>query len=108
MAYEPQAGMMATVNLPGEVTRAEIVKVLGPTVVLVKLAHFTTAKLQHGYSAGDKIACRLKESPLGQVIWEAIPESELNASTRRVEAKVVAPVPLPPVTEEDGFVLGSN
>lgn len=122
--YDPRVGDMATINLPGEVTRGEIVKVVTPQSVIVKLTTFTTSK-EHNYRRFDHVPCRLKKDFAQRLIWESIPEDEIRASAERAEAKRAAsaetsevpPFPLqglaqaetdPAKPPGDGFVLSEN
>lgn len=114
--YDPRVGDMATINLPGEVTRGEIVKVVTPQKIIVKLSTFTTSK-DHSYRRFDHVPCQLKKDFAGRLVWEGIPESEIRESAEREERKRAAaevPVPVPETglaqvkAPDDGFVLGEN
>jgi hypothetical protein len=118
--YEPRVGDMATVNLPGEVTRGEIVRVINPQSIIVKLTVFTTSK-DHDYRRFNMVPCRLKKDFANRLVWESIPEGELKASAEREEAKRAAAAEVPdfptqglaPDTgiakpPDDGFVLSEN
>jgi len=112
MTYQPQIGDMATVNLPGEVTRAEIRKVVSDKAMIAELLTFTTAK-DHAYKKGDLVPFRLKKSGLGQIIWEAIPEREIRESVARTDAErgaaLLAEDGAVPIPDCDSVaVLGSN
>lgn len=109
--YEPKVGDMATITLPGEITRGEIARVINPKAIIVQLKTFTTSK-DHNYRRGDHVPCKLVTGPLNQLIWLAIDERDLKDSAERAE-KVAEQsglaAPLPPREPDEGVcVLGEN
>lgn len=109
--YVPKLGDMATITLPGEITRGVIERVYldsRPMKIIVRLATFTTSK-DHNYKRGDHILCQLLVNGFSQLTWEAIPESELRESIEREKAQAKEASELPPKpAEEASFVLGEN
>ncbi len=104
--YVPKVGDMATVTLPGEITRGVIERVVSPTKIIVRLAVFTTSK-DHNYRREDHVPCRLVRNGFNQLTWEAIPERELREATED-RARAEDPVPIAKPAEEASFVLGEN
>lgn len=113
--YVAKVGDMATITLPGEITRGVIERTIGPAgeppkKIIVRLATFTTSK-DHNYRRGDHVPCRLIRNGYSQLAWEAIPESELREAAEKAdaEAKMPPPADLPAKpAEEASFVLGEN
>lgn len=74
---KPKVGNEITVELTGERTRAEIIKVMSPTTVIAKLLRYTTSR-DHGRHKGDLVACRFEEGALGLSEWRVLKERELG------------------------------
>ena len=66
----PDVGKLTTIYLPEEFTRAEVVEVLSPTSIRVKLVTPPMAKT-HGFHLNDLVVCHLRPGQHGVSRWEA-------------------------------------
>jgi len=76
--YKPKEGDKITVDLPGEVTRAEITKVISEDAVVCVILGATIAKTPHGYLKGDMIMVRRGENSIGLECWVVVSDRELQ------------------------------
>lgn len=84
MSYTPQIDDTITVNLPDEMTRARIVKLVSKTLGIAELLSFTTSK-SHSYRKGSMIPVRFGRGPMGLMGWTAVNEAELEAGAKPEE-----------------------
>ena len=97
-AFDPREGELITLNLPDEVTRAKIVKVVSPTKIAAEIAQYTTGNKSHSYKKGDFVAAEFKMGAMNLRGWYVIPQSAMDAVQ---ESRFVVPEPEPePVVEQ--------
>ena len=95
--YDPREGDMVTLNLPDEVTRAKIVKVVSPTKIVAEIAQYTTGNKSHNYKKGDFVAAEYRMGAMNLRGWYVIPQSAMDAvQEARYEAQAFAEAPEPP------------
>lgn len=83
----PAEGSEVTVDLPGERTRALVLKRIDESAIVVELMSAPAAR-SHSYRRGDKVPCRLTRSDLGETVWKAIDDRQFIADmAERQEAK---------------------
>lgn len=96
--YDPHVDEMVTLNLPDEVTRAKIVKVISPTRIVAKIMQYTTANKSHNYKKDNYVAAEYRMGDMNLKGWYVISEDALD---RMQEARYEAPEPEPePVVEQ--------
>lgn len=86
-AYEPKTGDVITINLPDEVTRATIIRMVSATAAIAELMNFTTASKSHNYKKGDLVPCKFGRTITGLKGWTVVSENELQASAKPEEVK---------------------
>lgn len=76
-------GETITIDLPGETTRARIVRVVAPKLVVAELLVYTTSK-EHQRKKGDVVACGLEPHPVSRMTrWRALTDAEMEAALQR-------------------------
>lgn len=74
--FHPAENGYLIVQLPGERLRAIIKRVVNDNAVIVELTSMPL-KGMHNYKRGDFLACRRKETALGE-IWEAVADNKIS------------------------------
>lgn len=75
--YDPKVGETITLQLPDELTRAEIIKIVTPETCLAKLLQYTTSKT-HQYRKDEVVPCRYETLTMNQRGWRAVSTRELD------------------------------
>lgn len=70
--FVPQTGSMLTIELPGEILRAQVEKVVSKDAVVARIMSQPMARTHH-YPKGALVACQRKRGIMGEV-WEALEE----------------------------------
>ena len=74
--FHPSEDVYIIVQLPSERLRAIIRRVVTDDAVIVELTSIPLART-HNYQRGDYVACRRKDTALGE-IWEAVAEHKIS------------------------------
>lgn len=85
--YTPQIDDVVTVSLPGEVTRARIVKLVSRTAAIVQLIGFTTATKSHDYRKDDLVPVQYGKTNMNLMGWRAVSEKELAQAAKPEEVE---------------------
>lgn len=74
MPTKPAEGLRIPVQLPGELSRGEVLEVRGDDEIVVGLTVQTPMNLSrtHTYRLGDKVVCRRRYGMGGLEQWEAV------------------------------------
>jgi hypothetical protein len=74
--FHPAEDGYLIVQLPNEKLRAVIRRVVTDDAVIVEITSLPLTRL-HNYQRGDYVACRRKDTALGE-IWEAVSEQKIS------------------------------
>lgn len=85
--YVPKIGETITINLPDELTRGTIERVISDDAVIATLQHFTTARTSHNYRKGDLVPCRFEKLGMGIPGWRAVSDREMDDAAAAQAAK---------------------
>lgn len=91
-AHTPAAGAVVTINIPDEIVRATVERVISDNRIIGKIMNFTTASKSHAYKKDSFVAAEYRKGQLGIKGWYEISQDQLDAAD---EPKYEEP-PTPP------------
>jgi hypothetical protein len=93
MRFVPKVDAYLTISLPGELLRAQVLKVVSDDSVIVEICSEPLAR-SHNYKFRDVVICRRKVGMFGED-WEAKPKSNVSmeALARQEEEEIKAMQP---------------
>lgn len=84
MDYMPKIDDVITINLPDELTRGRIDRLVSKTLAIAELMNFTTGKT-HGYRKGSMVPVRFARGSMGLPGWTVVSEEELQRDAKPEE-----------------------
>jgi hypothetical protein len=85
--FVPKEGGFLNVQLPQELIRATVHKVVDDDQVIVHLNLGTPMSKTHAYKMGDLVPAQRRKGALGDEVWEAVPEYMMTAAREEQAAK---------------------
>lgn len=76
--WTPDVGNEITINLPDEVTRGTVERIISHSRLIAKIAHFTTNNKSHPYKKGDFVAAEYRRGSMGLPGWYEISQEDLD------------------------------
>ena len=80
--FTPEIGALVTIELPGEITRAIVERIISPTRIIGRVDQFTTNNKSHDYKKGSLVAAEYRRGAMNLNGWYEIPQSVLDAANR--------------------------
>ena len=84
--FVPKAGSFINVQLPNELIRSTVHKVVDQDHIIVHLNLSAPMLKTHSYKEGDLVPARRTSTVLGEV-WQAVPEHEMERVRQAQAAK---------------------
>jgi hypothetical protein len=75
--FVPEVGKQITIDLGGELSRCDVIEVLGPDAIVAKVVNFVVDKSGHGHKKDSVIACMRIFNGLSEV-WMPISDREVR------------------------------
>lgn len=72
MAFVPTVGHVLSIQLPGEMVRATVARVVNDDTVICVLNQGIVLAKSHRYRFNDAVSCRRVKNALGQPVWQSV------------------------------------
>lgn len=90
-AHTPDIGALVTINIPDEVVRATVERVISDNRIIGKIVNFTTASKSHNYKKDSFVAAEFRKGPIGVKGWYEISQDQLDAASEPEYEEPAAP-----------------